>query len=49
VNTQARQQPTTNESADNADSNIGNKAKACALNDLASEPTRDKADQQDNE
>jgi hypothetical protein len=49
VNTQTWQQPTTYQRADNADSNISDKAKPCSLHDLASKPTRNETDYQNYE
>jgi hypothetical protein len=44
-----RGRTTPDQSTDNADSNIGDETEACPLHDLASEPSRNKANHQDNE
>ena len=48
MDAQARQEPTSDQSTDDADSNIG-EAKACSFDDLASEPPRNNANHQDDE
>jgi hypothetical protein len=47
VDAQAWQEPTADESTHNADCDVGDQPKACALYRLASEPTRNKANHQD--
>jgi hypothetical protein len=49
VDAQAWQEPTSDQSPENADGNIGDETEACPFDDLASEPSRDKADHQDDE
>jgi hypothetical protein len=49
MDAQARQEPTSDQSTDDADSNIGDEAKACSFDDLASEPPRNNANHQDDE
>jgi len=41
MDAQARQEPTPNQSTDDADSNIGDETEACSFDDLTSEPTGD--------
>jgi hypothetical protein len=46
MDAQMGEQPTSNQSPDDANSYIGDEAKTCSLDDLASEPSRDEPDKQ---